>query len=51
MIKLGREFWHFLKEQKKWWLIPMLVLLAVLAALLLFAQTSPLSPFMYNNQR
>jgi competence protein ComGC len=43
-----KDFLSFLREQKKWWLVPVLIVLVVLGALLLFAQSSPLSPFMYS---
>jgi hypothetical protein len=41
------EFWQFLKVRKKWWLIPIIVSLLLLGALIVFAQGSPLSPFIY----
>jgi len=42
-----REFWVFLRVRKKWWLMPILVLLLLVGALLVFAQTSVLAPFIY----
>jgi uncharacterized membrane protein len=45
---LFREFWWFLKEQKKFWLLPIVVALVLLGVLLIFAQTSILSPFIYS---
>jgi len=42
-----REFWLFLKVRKKWWLIPIVVSLLLLGALLLFAETSAIAPFIY----
>jgi hypothetical protein len=44
-VGIVREFWEFLCENKKFWLIPILVVLGLLA-LLLFASPS-LSPFVY----
>lgn len=41
------ELWMFLKERKKWWLAPILVVLVLVSALLVFAQTSVLAPFIY----
>ncbi len=41
------EMWLFLKESKKWWLLPILVVLVAVSALLVFAQTSALAPFIY----
>jgi hypothetical protein len=40
---------RFLRREKKWWLIPLLVSALILAALVYFTQgTTPLSPFMYS---
>lgn len=44
---LGREFWMFLRERKKWWLLPIIVCLALVGSLLVFAQGSALAPFIY----
>ena len=44
---LGRELWFFLRERKKFWLLPILVVLVVLGSLLVFAQGSALAPFIY----
>jgi hypothetical protein len=43
-----REFWAFLKEEKKYWLTPIVVVLVLLGVLLVFAQTSALAPFIYS---
>ena len=41
------EFWAFLKERKKWWLLPIIVVMVLVGALLVFAQGSALAPFIY----
>jgi len=41
------ELLGFLWKQKLWWLIPALVVLLVLGLLLVFAQSTPLAPFIY----
>jgi hypothetical protein len=41
-----REFWTFLRHNKKWWLTPILVVLFLLVALVIISQT-PLAPFIY----
>jgi hypothetical protein len=41
------EFWAFLRQNKKWWLIPILMLLLVLGALI-FVSGTALAPFIYN---
>jgi hypothetical protein len=47
MASLVSEFWQFLKVRKKWWLLPIVVVLALVGALLVFAQGSALAPFIY----
>ena len=47
MWQLCKEFLSFLKQEKKWWLIPLVVVLLMLAGLILFSGTSVLAPFMY----
>ena len=39
--------WAFMKVRKRWWLLPILVVLLLVGALLVFAQTSALAPFIY----
>ena len=46
-ISILAEFWYFLKVRKKFWLMPIFVILVLLGILLVFAQTSPLAPFIY----
>lgn len=40
------EFWTFLRQNKKWWLTPILVVLFLLITLVIISQT-PLAPFIY----
>ena len=41
------EFVLFLRQNKKLWLLPIVLTLVMLGALLVFAQTSALAPFIY----
>lgn len=41
------ELWAFMKVRKKWWLLPIIVVLVAVGALLVFAQGSALAPFIY----
>ena len=41
------ELWAFLRVRKKWWLLPILLVLLMVGTLLVFAQTSALAPFIY----
>ena len=47
MANIISEFWAFLKVRKKWWLLPIIVVLVMLGTLLVFAQGSALAPFIY----
>jgi len=44
---LAGEFWAFLRERKKWWLAPIIIVMVLVGALLVFAQGSVLAPFIY----
>jgi len=44
---LGRELWDFLKERKKFWLAPIILILVLLGALIIFTESSALAPFIY----
>jgi hypothetical protein len=46
-MSLMREFTLFLKENKKLWMLPIVITLVLLGALLVFAQSSALAPFIY----
>ncbi|MEK7506063.1 MAG: DUF5989 family protein [Patescibacteria group bacterium] len=43
---VGRLF-QFLWQNKMWWLIPMVALIVVFFLIIIFAQSSPLGPFIY----
>ena len=49
MSKLSvlREFLQFLRYQKKYWLTPIVLILVLFGLLLVFAQSTPLAPFIY----
>ena len=47
MMQLVKEFVLFLKQEKKWWLIPLVVMLLALGVLLIFGASPFLAPFMY----
>jgi len=47
MLDLLRDLWGLLRERKKFWLLPIILILLMLGGLLLLAQGSVLSPFLY----
>lgn len=42
-----KEVWDFTKENKKWWLVPVIMALAVIGFLILTAGTAPVPVFVY----
>lgn len=44
---LAGELWAFMKVRKKFWLLPIIILMMLVGALLVFAQGSVLAPFIY----
>jgi drug/metabolite transporter superfamily protein YnfA len=47
MISILRELWLFLRVRKKYWLLPVLIMLAVFGALIVLTQGSAVAPFIY----
>ena len=47
MATLAREMWAFMRVRKKFWLLPILLMMGMISALLVFAQGSALAPFIY----
>lgn len=42
-----KELWAFVRVRKKYWLIPILVIMTLLGCLIVIAQGSALAPFIY----
>jgi len=47
MIELMKDLWAFMKERKKFWLAPIIIVLLLLGVLVVFAQGSAIAPFIY----
>ena len=47
MLDLLVDLWSFMKERKKFWLLPIILILLVLGGLLVLAQGSAVAPFIY----
>ena len=45
-VGLLAEFWDFIKHNKKWWLLPILIVLLIVGALVLLSGTAA-APFIY----
>lgn len=46
-LSIIKEFWVFLRVRKKWWLLPIVILLVLLGALIVFTESSAIGPFIY----
>ena len=42
-----RDLWGFMKQNKKWWLLPLLLTLLVFGLLIFLSSSSGLAPFIY----
>jgi hypothetical protein len=41
------EFWEFLRVRKRYWLLPIVLVLVLLGALIVFTESSAVAPFIY----
>jgi hypothetical protein len=41
------EFFQFLKEEKKYWLAPIIIVFVLFGLLIVFSQSSAVAPFIY----
>ncbi len=41
------ELWGFMKVRKKFWLMPIIIVLVLLGALIVFTESSAVAPFIY----
>jgi hypothetical protein len=42
-----KELWNFMKVRKKFWLIPILLMMALFGAIIVLSQGSVIAPFIY----
>jgi hypothetical protein len=47
MLALARELFAYMSARKKWWLLPILLVVLVFGGLLILAQGSAIAPFIY----
>lgn len=41
------EFWEFIRHRKRYWLLPIVVILSLFGGLIIFAENSVVAPFIY----
>jgi hypothetical protein len=46
-VRVVSEFWQFLRQEKKYWLAPIVVMFLLFGLLIVFSQSSALAPFIY----
>jgi Family of unknown function (DUF5989) len=46
-MNLLLELWHFMRVRKKFWLLPIIVVMFLLGGLLILAKGSAVAPFIY----
>ncbi len=47
MLDFIQDLWAFMRERKKFWLAPIIVVMVLLGALIVLAQGSAVAPFIY----
>ena len=47
MLSFVSELWEFLRVRKKFWLLPIMIVLAVFGGLIVLTQGSAVAPFIY----
>jgi competence protein ComGC len=47
MIDLIKDLWMFMKDRKKFWLLPIIIVLLLLGVLIVLTQGSVVAPFIY----
>ena len=47
MIEFLKEFWDFRKVRKKYWLLPILIVLVLFGGLIVLSQGTAVAPFIY----
>ena len=47
MLSIVAELWRFLRVRKKYWLLPVVVMLALMGGLIVLTKGSAVAPFIY----
>jgi len=47
MLDLLKDLWGFMKERKKFWLAPIIIIMLLLGSLVVLTQGSAVAPFIY----
>jgi len=47
MVEFLKDLWDFMRERKKFWLAPVILVMVLLGALIVLSQGSAVAPFIY----
>jgi hypothetical protein len=47
MLSFLHEFWMFLRARKKYWLMPIFIMMVIFGALIVLTKGSAIAPFIY----
>jgi hypothetical protein len=47
MLSFLREFWSFLRIRKKFWLMPIFIMMVIFGGLIVLTKGSAIAPFIY----
>jgi hypothetical protein len=47
MLSFLREFWSFLRARKKYWLLPVFLMMVIFGGLIVLSKGSAVAPFIY----
>lgn len=47
MLELLRDLWALMRERKKYWLAPLIIVLMMIGVIIVLAQASAIAPFIY----
>jgi competence protein ComGC len=46
-MSIVKDLWMFLRERKKWWLLPMIIVLLLIGVLIVMTSGTAIAPFIY----
>ena len=47
MLSFFKEFWEFLRERKKYWILPIVIVLALFGVIIILTEGTAIAPFIY----
>lgn len=47
MIEFLKDLWYFMRERKKFWLVPIIIVLLLFGLMIVFGGSSAVAPFIY----